>query len=186
MARVGYIIRSYPRLSQTFIVNEILALEQFGVDLHLFPITDPREPIVQAQVAEVRDLLGGLTPAQAGHAYAPGKWTVKEVLGHLTDTERVFSHRALSIARGDPVALPSWEHETWIAPARFGERPMASLLAEWTAVRRATLALLAGLPADTPTRRGTASGNPFSVRALAYVPPGHTIWHLEVLRARYL
>lgn len=142
--------------------------------------------LLEAQVAEVRDLLGGLTPAQAGHAYAPGKWMVKEVLGHLTDTERVFSHRALSIARGDPVALPSWEHETWIAPARFGERPMASLLAEWTAVRRATLALLAGLPADTPTRRGTASGNPFSVRALAYVPPGHTIWHLEVLRARYL
>ncbi len=142
--------------------------------------------LLEDQVAEVRELLGGLTPAQADHAYAPGKWTVKEVLGHLTDTERVFSYRALSIARGDPVALPSWEHETWIAPARFGERPLASLLAEWTAVRRATVALLAGLPADAPLRRGTASGNPFSVRALAYVPPGHTIWHLDVLRARYL
>lgn len=142
--------------------------------------------LVEAQIAEVRALFGGVDEARAARGYAPGKWTVKEVLGHLIDTERVFTYRALSIGRGDPLALPSWEHESWIAPARFNERPLASLLDEWTAVRRATLALLAGFPAEALTRRGSASGNPFSVRALAFIPPGHTTWHLRVLRERYL
>lgn len=137
------------------------------------------------QRTEVVALFSGLTPEQAEFSYAPGKWTLKEVLLHLIDTERVFSYRALSIARADPNPLPGFEQDDWIAPARCAERTVESLLREWVAVRHAYLALIAGLPQEATTRRGIASDNAISVRALAYIPPGHTSYHLELIQRDY-
>jgi hypothetical protein len=142
--------------------------------------------VLRKQADEIAGLFGAFTPAQADFAYAPGKWSVKEVLGHLTDTERVFAYRALSSGRGDPSPLPGFEQDDWLAPAGFGRRTIGDLLAEWRAVRAATIALAEGFPAEATLRRGVASGREFSVRALLHVAPGHTDYHVEVLRERYL
>jgi len=141
---------------------------------------------MRSQVSEVSGLFGSLSAQQADHAYAPGKWTVKPVLGHLTDTERVFSYRALSVARGDRAVLPNWEQDPWVPAGRFNDRPLESLLLEWSTARCTTIALLEGLPAEAPMRWGQVAGNPITVRTLACVLPGHLIWHLEVLKDRYL
>jgi hypothetical protein len=141
---------------------------------------------LRGQVDQVAAVFGPLSPAQADFAYAPGKWTVKQMLGHLTDTERVFAYRALSIARGDPSPLPGFDQDRWAGPSACGRRSLADLLAEWMVVRASTVLLAEGLPADAPLRRGTASDRPFSVRALLYVSPGHVDYHLQVLRERYL
>lgn len=141
--------------------------------------------VLREQAAEVGDFFGALSPTQARFAYAPGKWTVQEVLGHLVDTERVFVYRAMSIAREDPAELPGYSQDEWMAPADFARRELAGLVAEWLVVRAATVVLAEGLPADAPLRRGIASGRPFSVRALLYVPPGHVVHHLGLLRERY-
>lgn len=142
--------------------------------------------ILRRQVDEVASFFGALGPDQAEFAYAPGKWTIKEMLGHLADAERLFACRALSIGRGDPSPLPGFEPDEWIAPARFGSRTLEELLAEWIVVRAGTLLLAEGFPEDAPLRRGTASEKEISVRALLYVQPGHVIHHLDVLRERYL
>jgi hypothetical protein len=141
--------------------------------------------ILQRQAEEVADWFGALTEAQAEFAYAADKWTVLEVLGHLTDAERVFAYRATSIARGDAAALPGFSQDDWMRERPFAGRSMASLLTEWLAVRAATVAFVEALPAGAESRRGTASGRPFSVRALLHVPPGHTDYHLAHLRECY-
>jgi len=141
--------------------------------------------ILAEQMAEVTSLLQPLSEGQASFAYAPGKWTIKEVVGHLIDAERVFAYRAMSFARGDASPLPSFDENAWISPGRFNDRSLASLLDELAAVRKATIALLAGLPLEARTRRGTASGKEISVRALGYIVPGHVTHHLQVLKDRY-
>ena len=137
------------------------------------------------QIPEIRATFGSLTEARAGSAYAPGKWTIKEVLGHLIDTERVFCYRAVSIARGDPAPLPSYDQDIWVRAAHSSGRPMPSLVDEWIAVRMATIAFVEGAPEDAPARRGIASDNPASVRALLYILPGHVNHHFQSLRALY-
>ncbi len=141
--------------------------------------------LLRKQADEIAGLFGPLTPAQADFAYAPGKWSVKEVLGHLTDTERVFVYRALSIGRGDPAPLPGFEQDDWMPTAGFGRRAIGDLLAEWRTVRAATIALAEAFPPDAALRRGVASGNPFSVRAALHTAPGHAAYHIEILRERY-
>jgi hypothetical protein len=141
---------------------------------------------LRGQADTVVRFFGPLSPEQGDFAYAPGKWTVKEVLGHLIDAERVFAFRALSIARQDPSPLPDFDQDVWVAPAACGRRSLPELVAEWTVVRAATVALADGLPAEAPLRRGIAAGKEISVRALLYVPVGHLDYHLDQLRARYL
>lgn len=118
--------------------------------------------------------------------YAEGKWSIREVVGHLIDSERVFSFRAAQFARGDATPLPGMDQEVWAAGSNAGERSLAELLAEWEAVRRATLALFQGLPEEAWDRRGVASGAEITVRALAAVILGHERHHRHVLRQRYL
>jgi hypothetical protein len=130
-------------------------------------------------------LLAPLTEAQAGHRYAPGKWTVREVVGHVADSERVFAYRALSIARGDAAPLPGFEENEWAAVSNADRRPLVDLLAELRAVRAASLALFQGFGAAEWERSGTASGKPVTVRALPYIIAGHERHHLAVLRERY-
>ena len=129
--------------------------------------------------------LGSLDESRARHRYAPGKWSCKEVLGHVIDAERVFAWRALAIARGDPADQPSMDQDQWMTSANFEQRPLASLLAEYRAVRDASLALFGSFDAAVGVRTGRASGNPFTVRSLVWIVAGHELHHLGILRDRY-
>ncbi|HEY5939619.1 MAG TPA: DinB family protein [Gemmatimonadales bacterium] len=137
------------------------------------------------QLAEVERLLGPLDDTAALARYAPGKWSVKEILGHLADVERIFSYRLLRISRGDVTPLPGFDENAYVPIAEFDKRLLRDLAAEFRAVRLSTIALLNGLPSDSWSRRGSASGNPVSARALAYIIVGHVSHHLGVLRDRY-
>jgi uncharacterized damage-inducible protein DinB len=117
--------------------------------------------------------------------YAAEKWSVREVLGHMIDTERIFAYRALRFARNDPTALPGFEQDDYIPAAQFDRRPWADLLEEFAAVRQSNLLMLRGLTSEAWLRLGVASGNPVSVRALAYIMAGHELHHMRVLREKY-
>jgi hypothetical protein len=153
--------------------------------LALVPGGDILETLAQ-QGEETTRLLSGLSAEQAEHRYAPGKWSIKEVLGHIIDGERVFTHRALRFGRGDPTALPSFDENTYVPAGEFGHRPLADLIAEFRATRAATLALLCGLPESAMTRGGEASGAHVTVRGLAWITAGHERHHVKILRERYL
>jgi len=140
---------------------------------------------LEDQGRETQAVLAGLSEAKALHRYAPGKWSVKEVIGHVTDTERVFSYRALRFARGDATALPGFDENAWVPAGSFDARSLADLAAELDAVRRATLALFRGLDAAALARRGTASDNAVSVRAIAWIIAGHERHHVALLHERY-
>jgi len=146
------------------------------------------EDVVAALASQLDQVLARLNrfpEARGDYSYAPGKWNVKEVVGHLSDTERVFAYRALRIGRGDTTPLPSFDDHAYVSEMRAGDRALADLAAEWGDVRRATIALFRNLPPAAWVRRGIASGQPISVRALAYIIAGHVRHHLEVLEARY-
>ena len=119
------------------------------------------------------------------HRYAPGKWTVRQVLGHMSDTERIFGYRSLSIARGDAAPLPGVEQDEWMANTDFDACTLEDLLAGFQAVRTSNLYLLDSFTPIAWERRGVASGHTVTVRALAYMLLGHERAHLEVLRERY-
>lgn len=141
---------------------------------------------LEAQRESTRQFLGTIPEGKASFRYAPGKWTVREVLGHLADAERIFAYRMLRFARNDQAPLASFDENAYVPEGRFERRALAELAAEFTAVRDATLALARSLDAETMLRRGTASNKVMSVRALAWVIAGHEIHHLGVLRERYL
>ncbi len=122
---------------------------------------------------------------RAGHRYAEGKWSVREVIGHLSDTERVLSWRMLAIARGEVASLPGFDENAYAAVSNAGDRPLDDLLDELAAVRRATVYLADSLAPDAWTRRGTANGLPVSVRALAWIIAGHELHHRAILEDRY-
>lgn len=142
--------------------------------------------VLEAQLDETRGLLGELDDAAGNGRYAPGKWSLKEVLGHLIDSERVFAYRALAIARGDRASLPGMDQDDYVAAAGFDRRPLAELVEEFEHVRRSTLALLSGLDDDAWGRSGIANGVSVTVRALAFIIAGHQAHHLGVVRDRYL
>lgn len=123
--------------------------------------------------------------SKGAHRYAAGKWSVRQVVCHLSDTERIMAYRALRIARADPTPLPGFDENAFAPESGADAVPLAELVAEFAAVRRASLALFRHLPPDAWIRRGTASESPFSVRALAWIIVGHPIHHLDVLRERY-
>jgi hypothetical protein len=137
------------------------------------------------QLAEVERLFGALDDTAALARYAPGKWSIKEILGHLTDTERIFAYRLLRIARGDATPLPGFDENAYVPAGRFDERPLRALAAEFRAVRLSSVALASGLPAASWSKAGQASGKPVSARALVYIVVGHVAHHLGVLRERY-
>jgi uncharacterized damage-inducible protein DinB len=126
-----------------------------------------------------------LTPAEAAARYAPGKWSVAEVLGHIIDAERIFAYRALRIGRGDETPLPGFDQDRYAPAGAFDRRTPADIVEEFESVRRATLTLFRGLPAEAWMRRGSASDQPVTVRALAHIIAGHELHHLGVLRDKY-
>jgi hypothetical protein len=150
----------------------------------------PGDDAVDALETIARETLALLEPisetAARGLTYAPGKWTLKEVVGHLADDERIFAYRALCVARGDLRELPGFDENRYVAAAGFETRRLADLLAEYRAVREATIALLTGLPAEAWRRPGMVNGYTASARGLAFHIAGHELHHLRVLRGKYL
>jgi hypothetical protein len=142
--------------------------------------------VLTGQLDQVKRRMASLPTSRGDYRYAPGKWTLKDVIGHLSDTERVFAYRALSVARGDPVPLPGFDDQAWVAQVGADARTLADIVEEWSHVRLGTIALFRHLPPAAWSRRGIANNEPVSVRALAYVIAGHTRHHLEVVESRYL
>lgn len=131
-------------------------------------------------------ILHGLSEEQGNSRYEPGKWSIKELLGHINDAERIFGYRALRIARGDQTPLPGFEQDDYIAGANFDACTLADLTTEFELIRRSNLAMFKQFGDEAWVRRGTASDNTISVRALAYIIAGHEAHHLNILRTRYL
>jgi hypothetical protein len=142
-------------------------------------------PVLAAQVDEVRRLAAAVPAERERHRYAPGKWSVREVFGHLSDAERLFGYRALCIGRGDPTPLPGFDEVTYMAGAGFDGVPLAELAGELAAIRETNLLLLRRFDDAAWSRVGTANGTPVSVRALAYVMAGHLRHHVGILHERY-
>jgi hypothetical protein len=124
--------------------------------------------------------------AKADFRYAPGKWSVKEMLGHVNDTERIMAYRALRIARGDKTPIEGYEQDHYVRDGNFGQRTLADLIEEFADVRTATLALFRNFDAEAGLRRGVANKNEVSARALAYIIAGHELHHRKVLEEKYL
>ena len=149
----------------------------------------PEEDIVgaiDAQGRETTALLSQVGEEKATFRYAPEKWSVKQVIGHVTDAERVFAYRLMSIARGESKSLPGFDEQDYVRNANFDARALSELIDELTATRRSTVAMLRGLSDEAWTRVGTANDKETSVRAVAYTLLGHERHHLRVLRERYL
>lgn len=140
---------------------------------------------LEAQRVQMAHLLGGRGERDGNFRYAPGKWSVKEVVGHVNDAERIFAYRALRIARADQTPIEGFEQDDYIKPGAFEARSLAGLGEEFAQIRMATLALLRGFPQDAWTRRGVASNNGVSVRALAYIIAGHELHHRSILEEKY-
>jgi uncharacterized damage-inducible protein DinB len=141
---------------------------------------------LEAQFNTTRKVLAAIPEERAGYAYEPGKWTIKQLVGHLVDSERVFAYRALRFGRNDPTPLPGFEQDDYVAQANFNARKLVSLVEEFAAVRQANLQLFKSFGHEEWLRRGTASGMGVSARALAYIIAGHELHHLGILKARYL
>src|SRR5215831_13914325 len=142
--------------------------------------------ILDSQLESTLALLGTLPEAKSSSAYAPGKWTIKELLGHIIDTERIFTYRALCIGRNDKTPLPGFEQDDYVAGTHFNTRHLASVLEELTAVRRAGVHLFKHFTEEEWLRRGSANQKEITTRALAYNIAGHERHHLNILKTRYL
>ena len=142
--------------------------------------------ILEQQLDSSLTLLRGIDEQRAEQRYAPGKWTIKELVGHIVDIERVFAYRALVIARGDKTPLPGVEQDDLVAGAHFETRSLASLCTEFEHLRRSNLALFESLSSEVLMRRGEASGFEVTVRAIPFIMAGHERHHVQVLRERYL
>jgi hypothetical protein len=138
------------------------------------------------QIEELHSALDPLTDPQAHFKPGPQEWSIKEVMGHINDVERVFSYRLLRISRGDATPLPGFEQEDYIRAAGFDRYPLGDLLHEFEFLRRANLLAIQGMPEDAVDRRGTASGYTVSARALIYMLVGHVDHHMASLQEKYL
>lgn len=142
--------------------------------------------LLESQVSATREMFTGMSDSAAKHRYADGKWSIKEVLGHLIDGERVFTYRALCVARGEKVDLPGMDESVYVVGGRFEARSIESLLSEWEAVRQSTLTLFDSFDEEAWQTIGSANQGKISPRALAYIVAGHQKHHMGVLEERYL
>lgn len=141
---------------------------------------------LERQKAETLVFLEGISEEKSLHRYGAGKWSIRQVLGHINDTERVFAFRAFWFARGYDSPLPSFEQEIAVAAAGADDVSWARHVEEFTAVRTATTAFFRNLPEAAWSRTGVASGNPFTARALAWIAAGHAAHHIGIVKERYL
>lgn len=159
--------------------------DHFEKYVSLVPGTDVLGALEQ-QTRHTLEMLGRLTDEQANFAYAPGKWTIKEVLGHIIDAERIFEYRALRIGRGDQTPIEGFEQDDYVRNGGFGQRQISELIEEYAKVRAATLALFRSFDPAAWSRRGTANKKEITLRALAYVAAGHERHHQNILEQKYL
>jgi hypothetical protein len=157
----------------------------FGTYVNAVTGEDALEAL-RRQRASSAELLAGVPESRAGHRYEPGKWTIREVVGHLSDAERVFAYRMLRIGRGDPTPLAGFDENLYVPAGQFERRSLRDVVAEFLVVRDATIALAGSLGEAELGRTGTASGKPVSARALAWIIAGHEAHHVRVLGERYL
>jgi len=141
--------------------------------------------VLEQQRRDMVLLLSGRSEEQGDFRYAPGKWSAKEVLGHINDIERIFAYRALRIARADKTPIEGVEQDDYVRNGPFAQCPLSDLVEDFIAVRRATVSLLRALNDEAWLRRGTASKNEISVRALAWIIAGHELHHRRVLEEKY-
>jgi len=141
---------------------------------------------LERQEAQALALLAGIPEARGGFRYAPGKWSIKDLVGHLADTERIMGYRLLCIARGEQQSLPGFAEDDYVRAAQADARPLEELIGEFAAVRRASLALVRGLDSEAWLRRGSSNGKAVSAADMGYVIAGHLTHHLKVLEERYL
>ncbi len=160
-------------------------LPYYGKYIALVPDGDILSTL-EAQSRDGKAFLAGIGTAVSTYRYAPGKWSVKEMVGHVIDSERIFAARALIFARGDSARLPGFEQDDYVRTAASDTFPLPELAAELEAVRRSTIFLFRHLTEEAWLRRGVANDVTVSVRALAYIIAGHELHHWEVLRTRYL
>ena len=156
----------------------------FGKYVVLVPESEA-VPALEHQLEDILALLRGLSEAQGALRYAPGKWNVKQVIGHLIDCERVFAYRAMRFARADRTALPGFDENAYVDAAGFDRLPLRTLVDELELMRRSTLAMFRALDAEAWLRRGPANDHEISVRALAFNIAGHGWHHAAILRDRY-
>jgi hypothetical protein len=157
----------------------------FGRYIDLVDDTDV-VAVLEGLLKSTRTFLGNIAEEKADHRYAPGKWSIKEVVGHIVDSERVFVYRALRFARNDQTELPGFDQDVFAANANFANLRLSDIVQEYEAVRMSTLLLLKHLSPEAWGRRGIANGNGMTVRAFAYTIAGHELHHVRILRDRYL
>ncbi|MNE28727.1 DinB superfamily protein [compost metagenome] len=159
--------------------------EYFGGYINKVPEGQVLE-LLHDQIGQAREQFGSLSEEQGNFRYAEGKWSLKEVLGHIADTERVMSYRLLRIARGDKTPLQGFNEELFVNHANSDDRSVQELLEEFAIVRTSTLSLMQHLTDDAWLRTGTFSDNNGSARALAYIMAGHALHHFNIIQDRYL
>ena len=156
---------------------------------HQYVSKVPQGDVLELMETRMRDtasLLAGIGADKAGYRYAPGKWSIKQVVGHLVDVERLFGYRAMAFARNDKTRLPSFEQNEYVEHADFDNRPLSDIAGEFECIRRSTVALFRSFDPDVLMRTGVASGFSFTVGSVAFIIAGHEIHHMGVLQERYL
>lgn len=151
----------------------------------LVPETDILQ-VLREQLESLRTLLSTIPAEQETFRYAPDKWSIREMIGHLNDGERIFGYRAFSFAHGEAAALPGFEQDDYVRESNSAETPLQDLLAQFVALRQANLLMLEQLKESAWTRSGIASDNPITVRALVWIIAGHVRYHMQILAERYL
>lgn len=159
--------------------------EYYGRYVACVPDGDILETL-RDELGETLADLQGLTPEQERYRYAPGKWSLREVVGHLIDSERVFAYRALTMARSENADLPGMDQDEWAERSDAHERTLDELCAEWAALRRANIHMFAAMSAEEGARSGRASGFDFTVRSFAWIIAGHELWHRQHIAEHYL
>ena len=147
--------------------------------------SDEIVPAIKSQFDETLAFLQGISEEQSLQTYEPGKWTIRELLNHVNDGERIFLGRALWFARGFEDPLPSFDQNVAVQGAQANQTPWSELVEEFRTVRLGTISFFKNMPDEAWSRTGTASDNPFTVRALAYIIAGHVAHHVNVLRDKY-
>ena len=170
----------------TTLADRTEAAEYYFTYIDKVPRDKDVRRVLEDQLGETVQLLSGISEDKSHYRYAPEKWSIREVVGHLSDCERLFVFRAMWFARGFDSPLPSFDQNVAITHAGSNDRSWTGLIDEFRVLRQSSLAFFQTLPADAWSRRGIASGYPFTVRALAYMTAGHVTHHARILRERYL
>jgi len=155
-------------------------------DRYISLIDDDVIKVLKTQLQTSLELLNQINEEKGNYSYEEGKWTIKELLGHVIDTERIFTYRALSFARNEKQSLPGFEQDEYVANGNFSSRSLEEMINEFRLVRESNIILFESFDAEILNRRGTASDNEVTVLALIFIIAGHEKHHMKILKERYL